>query len=97
MLEAGINEPVEESDWVSPMVVQENKYMGEIHICVDLWKLNDSRVRDPFLIPFTDEVLKNVGSQEAYAFTNGFSGYHQINITPEDRNKKTFGTEWGFF
>ena len=36
MLAAGIIEPVEESEWVSPMVVQENKTKGEIKICVDL-------------------------------------------------------------
>jgi hypothetical protein len=35
MLEVGIIEPVEESEWISPMVVQENK-QGEIRICVDL-------------------------------------------------------------
>jgi hypothetical protein len=41
MLEDGIIEPVEESEWVSPMVVQEKK-QGGIKICVDLGKLNDA-------------------------------------------------------
>jgi hypothetical protein len=41
MLEVGIIEPVEESEWVSPMVVQEKK-QGGIRICVDLRKLNDA-------------------------------------------------------
>jgi hypothetical protein len=35
MLEVGIIEPVEESEWISPMVVQEKK-QGGIRICVDL-------------------------------------------------------------
>jgi len=61
MLEAGIIEPVEESDWVSPMVVQEKKQKEEIRICVDLRKLNDACVLDPFPMSFTDEVLENVG------------------------------------
>ena len=61
MLEAGIIEPMEESDWVSPMVVQEKKQKGEIRICIDLWKLNDACVQDPFPMLFTDEVLDNVG------------------------------------
>lgn len=46
---------------------------------------------------FTDEVLDNVGGQEAYSFTDGFSGYHQIKITPENRRKMTFTTEWSCF
>jgi hypothetical protein len=35
MMEAWIIEPVEESEWISPMVVQDRK-TGEINICVDL-------------------------------------------------------------
>jgi hypothetical protein len=96
MLEAGIIEPVEESEWISPMVVQEKK-QGGIRICVDLRKLNDAFLHDPFPTPFTDEVLENVGGQEAYSFTDGFSGYHQIKIAPEDRYKTTFATEWGSY
>jgi hypothetical protein len=75
MLEVGIIEPVEESEWISPMVVQENK-QGGIRICVDLRKMNDSCLHDPFPTPFTNEILENVGDHEAYSFTNGFSGYH---------------------
>ena len=54
MLDAGIIEPVKESKWVSPMVVQEKKTKGEIRICVDLRKLNDACLHDPFPNPFTD-------------------------------------------
>jgi hypothetical protein len=89
MLEAGIIEPVEEFEWVIPMVVQEKK-KGGIRICVDLRKLNDACLHDPFPTPFTDEVLENVGGWEAYKFTNGFSGYHQIKISPEDTYKNIF-------
>jgi hypothetical protein len=40
MLEVGIIELVEESEWVIPMVVQEKK-QGGISICFDLRRLND--------------------------------------------------------
>eukprot|EP00253_Pinus_taeda_P023346 PITA_23346 len=79
------------------MVVQEKKQKREIRIYVDLGKLNDACVNDPFPTPFTDKVLENVGGQEAYSFTDGFSGYHQIKIVPEDRSKTTFANEWGCF
>ena len=97
MLAAGIIEPVEESEWVSPMVVQEKKTKGEIRICVDLRTLNDACLHDPFPTPFTDEVLENVGGQEVYSFTDGFSGYHQIRIAPKDRHKTTFIQKWDLF
>lgn len=79
------------------MVVQEKKNKDEIRICVDLRKLNSACIHDPFPTPFIDEVLDNVGSQEAYSSTDGFLGYHQIRIALKDRSKTTFAMEWGFF
>jgi hypothetical protein len=60
MLEADIIEPVKESEWIIPMVVQDKK-QGGIRICFDLRKLNVACLHDPFPTPFTDEVLENVG------------------------------------
>ena len=60
MLEARIIEPVKESEWISPMVVQDKKTKGEIRIYVDLRKLNDACVHDPSPTPFTYEVSDNV-------------------------------------
>ena len=42
------------------MVVQDKK-TGEVCICVDLRKLNDAFLHDPFQTPFTDEVLEGIG------------------------------------
>lgn len=97
MLAVGIIEPVEEYDWVSPMAVQEKKQKDEIRMCVDLRKLNDSCIHDPFPNLFTDEVLDNVGGQESYSFTNGFFRFHQMKITPEYKRNMTFVTESGCF
>ena len=80
LIMVGIIEAVEESEWVSPMVVQDKKAKGEIKICVDLRKLNDASVHDLFPTPFIDEVLDNVGGQEVYSFIDGLLGYHQIRI-----------------
>ena len=71
MLDAKIIKPVEESEWISPMVVQDKK-TGEVQICVDLIRLNDACMHDPFPTPFTDEALEGVGGQEMYSFTYGF-------------------------
>jgi hypothetical protein len=60
MLEVGIIELIEESEWISPMVIQEKK-QGGIRTFVDMRKLNDACLHDPFPTPFKDEVLENVG------------------------------------
>jgi hypothetical protein len=97
MLEANIIEPIEDLEWISLMVVQDNKQGRGIKICIDLRKLNDACLHDPFPTSFTDEVLENVGGHEAYSFTDGFSDYHQIKIAQEDRHKTTFAMEWGSY
>jgi hypothetical protein len=94
MIEVGIIELVVESEWISPMMVQDKKTRG-IRICVDLRKLNDACLHDPFSTRFINKVLENVGAQEAYLFTDEFSVYHQINITPKDTHKTTFATKLG--
>lgn len=43
------------------MIVQEKKQKDEIQICMDLRKLNDAYIHDPFPTMFIDEVIENVG------------------------------------
>jgi hypothetical protein len=53
-----------------------------IRIFVNLRKLNDVFLHDPFSTLFTYEVLDNVGGKESYSFINGYSRYQQIIIEP---------------
>ena len=61
MLDVGIIEPAKESEWISPMVVHDKKTAGEMCIYVDLSKMNDAFLHDPFPNPFIDEVLESIG------------------------------------
>ena len=78
MWEVGVIEPIEES--ISMIIVQDKKRSGEVKICVDVMKLNDACLHDPFPTLFTDEVLENVGGKEMYSFIDGFSRHHQVRI-----------------
>ena len=97
MIDAGIIEPIEELEWISPIVIQDKKKTGELNISVDLRKLNNAFLYDPFPTPFTDEVLESVGGKDMYSFTEDFSGYHQVKIVKEDRHKMTVVIEWGCY
>ena len=97
MLDVGIIELVEESEWIHPIVVQDKKTTSEVCIYVDLRKMKDSFLHDPFPTLFRDEVLESVKGQEVYYFTYGFFGYHHIIIAKEDRHKINFAMEWGCF
>ncbi len=48
------------------------------------------RKKDPYILPFMEEVLDMVVGHEVYSFLDGFSGYHHITITMEDKYKIVF-------
>ena len=73
------------------------KKNGKLRICVDFRKLNEQTIKDPFPLPFTDMMLDQVAGYEMYSFVDGYSGYNQINMAEEDREKTAFITEWGAF
>ena len=73
-VEANVIEPVEESEWINPIVFQNKKNSREVRICVDMSNFNDACLHYPFLTPFIDEILDNVEGQEMYSFTDGFLG-----------------------
>ena len=77
--------------------MQDKKNSSEVKICVDLRKLNDAYLHDPFLTPFLDKVKDIEGGIDMYSFTDGFLGYHHITIKKEDQCKTIFSIEWGFY
>ena len=82
--------------WLSPIVVVPRKN-GKIRVCVDYRKLNVATVTDAFTLHFMDGVLDVVAGHEVYSFLDGFNGYNQIWMHPNDQEKTTFVKEWGVF
>ena len=48
-------------------------------------------------MPFINQILDDCSGDEIFSFMDGFSGYNQIQIKPEDRHKTTFICPWGTF
>ncbi|GJW68282.1 reverse transcriptase domain-containing protein [Tanacetum coccineum] len=66
-------------------------------ICIDYRKLNDATRKDHFPLPFMDQMLERLVGNEYYCFLDGFSGYFQIPIDPQDQEKTTFTCPYGTF
>nr|GEV72981.1 reverse transcriptase domain-containing protein [Tanacetum cinerariifolium] len=66
-------------------------------VCIDYKKLNDATHKDHFPLPFTDQMLERLAGNEYYCFLDGFSGYFQIPIDPQDQEKTTFTCPYGTF
>ncbi|KAK8635985.1 hypothetical protein V6N13_004696 [Hibiscus sabdariffa] len=59
-------------------------------ICMDYRKLNKATKKDHFPLPFIDQMLDRLAGKAYYCFLDGYSGYNQIAIAPEDQEKTTF-------
>nr|GEW54227.1 reverse transcriptase domain-containing protein [Tanacetum cinerariifolium] len=66
-------------------------------VCIDYGKLNDANRKDHFPLPFMDQMLERLAKNEFYFFLDGFSGYFQIPIDPQDQEKTTFTCPYGTF
>ncbi|GKB08562.1 DNA-directed DNA polymerase [Tanacetum coccineum] len=66
-------------------------------VCIDYQKLNDATRKDHFPLPFIDQMLERLFRNEYYCFLDGFLGFFQTPIAPEDQEKTTFTCPYGTF
>ncbi|GJZ18598.1 reverse transcriptase domain-containing protein [Tanacetum coccineum] len=66
-------------------------------VCIDYRKLNKATQKDHFPLPFMDQMIERLAGNEFYYFLDGFSGYFQIPIDPQDQEKTTFTCPYGTF
>ncbi|CAL9012107.1 unnamed protein product, partial [Prunus brigantina] len=66
-------------------------------VCTDYRKLNSDTRKDYFPMPFIDQMLERLAGHTYYCFLDGYSGYNQIVIAPEDQEKTTFTCSFGTF
>ncbi|RDX75992.1 hypothetical protein CR513_44075, partial [Mucuna pruriens] len=112
LLTVGIIYSISDSQWVSPVQVVPKKFgmtvMKNQHdelvpmriqnrrVCID-YRLNQATHKDHFPLPFIDQVLEKLSGKSHYCFLDGFPGYMQIHIAPEDQHKTTFTCPFGTF
>ena len=73
------------------------KKSGEIRICIDFRNLNQASLKDNYPLPNMENLLQSVTGAGMLSMLDGFSGYNQVRIKKEDREKMTFTTPWGNF
>ena len=66
-------------------------------MCIDYRKLNDATRKDHFPLPFMDQMLEQLVGQSFYCFLDGYSGYNQIAVDPNDQEKIAFSCPFRVF
>ncbi|XP_022848763.1 uncharacterized protein LOC111371082 [Olea europaea var. sylvestris] len=111
LLDAGIIYPISDSAWISLVQVvpqkggitvknEKNKSIPTrtltgCRVCIDYRKLNAATRKDHFLLPFIDQMLERLVGHSHYCFLDGYSGYNQISVAPDDQEKTIFTCPYG--
>ena len=59
-------------------------------VCIDYWKLNTTTRNNHYPSPFIDQMLDRLAGHSHLCFLDGYFGYNQIAIAPQDYEKTTF-------
>ncbi|XP_028117463.1 uncharacterized protein K02A2.6-like [Camellia sinensis] len=73
------------------------KTNGQIRVCVDFRDLNKACPKNEFPLPHVDTLVDSTAGHRMFSFMDGFSGYNQIKMAPEDAEKTTFKMPLGNF
>jgi hypothetical protein len=66
-------------------------------MCIDYRKLKNAMKKDHFPLPFIDEMLERLANHTFFCFLDGYSGFMQIPIHPNDQHKTMFTCPYGTF
>jgi hypothetical protein len=96
LLDVGFIQSIEYAEWISN-IVPVSKLDGRIRICIDFRDLNKACPKDDFPLPNIDTIVDLTVGHAMYSLMDGFFGYNQIKIAPEDQDKTTFTCPWGIY
>ncbi|GBM06371.1 Retrovirus-related Pol polyprotein from transposon 297 [Araneus ventricosus] len=82
--------------WTSPIVLVRKKD-GSTRLCVDNRKLNEITIKDSYPLPRIDDTLDALNRNQWFSTLDLKSGYWQVEIQPENREKTAFTTAQGLW
>ena len=84
------------SPWSSALVLVRKKD-GSLRCCVDYRALNEATVKDSYPLPRIDDTLDALVGASWFSTLDLKSGYHQIGMADEDREKTAFSCGGGLW
>jgi len=66
-------------------------------MCIDYHKLNKATCKDHFSLPFIVQMLERLAKNSYFCYLDGYSGFLQIPIYPNDQKKITFTCPYGMY
>ena len=88
---AGVIKEVFYPEWLANTVVIKKK-SGKWQVCIDFMNLNKACPKDPFPMPWIDQLVDATTGHPRMSFLDAFQGYHQIPLVADDQEKADFIT-----
>ena len=84
------------SPFASPIVLVRKKD-NSLRLCVDYRRLNAKTIRDQFPLPRVEQTFDVLHGSTMFSTMDLTSGYNQIAVADEDREKTAFTTPFGLY
>ncbi|KAL5484275.1 hypothetical protein EMCRGX_G020744 [Ephydatia muelleri] len=84
------------SPWSSPIIMVRKKD-GSWRFCIDFRKLNSVTHKDAYPLPRIDETLESLAGSTIFSTLDLASGYWQVELEENDKEKTAFSTMEGHF
>jgi hypothetical protein len=89
LLDAGFIEEVHHPVWLAnPVIVP--KENGKLRMCIDYTSLNKACPKDPYPLLRIDQIVDSTSRCDLLSFLDAYSGFHQIQMSREDRKHTAF-------
>jgi hypothetical protein len=96
LLDGGFIEEVHHPVWLAnPVIVP--KANGKLQMCIDYTNLNKACLKDPYPLPRIDQIVDSTPGCDLLSFLDAYSGFHQIQMSRQDRKHIAFVTMDGLY
>jgi hypothetical protein len=96
LLDAGFIEEVHHPIWLANPVIVPKAY-GKLRMCIDYTSLNKACPKDPYPLPCIDQIVDSTSGCDLLSFLDAYYGFHQIQMSSEDRKHTAFVTVDGLY
>jgi hypothetical protein len=82
--------------WLAnPVIIP--KANGKLRMCIDYTSLNKACPKDSYPLPRIDQIMDSTSGCDLLSFLDAYSGFHQIQMSREDRKYTDFVTVDGLY